>query len=69
MFDGQKRLGFEVKRTSTPTVTASMRSALDTLRLARLDVVHAGRDTYPLGERVRAVAFRRILEDLQPLRR
>lgn len=68
VFDGEQRVGFEIKRTTAPTVTASMRSALETLRLARLDVVHAGKDTYPLGERVRAVAFRRILEDVRPVR-
>lgn len=68
VFDGQRRLGFEVKRTATPSVSPSMRSALSTLGLARLDVVHAGPDTFTLGERIRAVAFRRLLDDVEPLR-
>jgi predicted AAA+ superfamily ATPase len=65
---GSRRLGFEFKRTTSPSLTRSMRSALEDLRLTRLDVVHAGRDTFPLARRVRAVAARRILEDLKPLR-
>lgn len=67
VLDGPHKLGFEVKRTSAPTVTSSMRSALASLKLARLDVVHAGPDTYPLGDRIRAVSFRRLLDDVGPL--
>jgi predicted AAA+ superfamily ATPase len=33
---GRRRLGFEIKRTDTPKVTTSMRSALETLRLDHL---------------------------------
>lgn len=59
-----KRYGFEIKRTSSPRITSSMRSALENLGLARLDVVHAGSETYPLSRRIRAVAATRILVDL-----
>jgi predicted AAA+ superfamily ATPase len=65
---GDRRLGFEVKFTTRPKKTASMRSALADLKLDRLDVVHAGDRTYSLGERVRAVALSRLLDDLEPLR-
>jgi len=65
---GSRRYGFEFKRTSSPVVTRSMHSALEDLRLTRLDVVHAGNETFPLAPRVRAVAARRILDDLKPLR-
>lgn len=64
---GNRRLGFEVKRTSAPAVTPSMRVALEDLRLERIDVLHAGRDTFPLAERVRAVATHRIWTDVEPL--
>ena len=47
-----------------PAVTPSMRSALEDLKLDRLDVIHAGAETFPLGPRVRAVAAARVLEDL-----
>jgi len=64
---GRTRLGFEMKRTTAPAVTRSMRTALNDLKLGRLDVVHAGPDTFPLAPRIRAVALRRLLEDLDPL--
>lgn len=64
---GRRRLGFEFKRTTAPSLTPSMRSALEDLQLTRLDIVHAGRETFPLHKRVRAVAASRLLEDLKPL--
>lgn len=64
---GRERLGFEIKRTTTPSVTRSMRAASETLGLDRLEVVHAGEDTFPLAEDIRAVAFRRVEEDLARL--
>jgi len=64
---GRRRVGFEVKRTSAPAMTPSMRSALADLRLDRLYVVHAGRDTFPLAERVTAVPLSRLLRVVPPL--
>jgi len=64
---GNRRLGFEVKRTSAPSVTPSMRIALQDLRLDRLDVLHAGRETFPLADGIRAVATHRIWTDVDPL--
>ena len=57
-----KRLGFEVKRTEAPELTKSMRVALQSLRLDRLDVVHAGEHSYSLGDRCRAVSIRELIE-------
>jgi len=65
---GRQRLGFEFKRTSAPRVTKSMRVALKDLKLGRLDVVHAGEETYDLSGGIRAVALSRLLDDLTPLR-
>lgn len=64
---GRKRLGFEIKRTAVPRITPSVRSALEDLALERLDIVHAGEETFPLAPRVRALALSRLLEDLKPL--
>jgi len=67
---GEERLGFEIKRTTAPRYTRSARSACEALRLQRLDVVHAGEESFPLAggdQEVRAVAFRRLFEDLEPL--
>jgi predicted AAA+ superfamily ATPase len=58
---GQRRHGFEVKRTDAPRVTPSMRSALADLHLDRLTVLHAGADEYPMGERIHAVPLTKLL--------
>ncbi|UCE07741.1 MAG: ATP-binding protein [bacterium] len=64
---GRKRLGFEIKRTVSPRITPSIRNALSDLKLNRLDVIHAGEKTFPLREKIRAVAFQKLLDDLKPL--
>jgi hypothetical protein len=66
---GSDRYGFEIKRTTAPALTPSMRFALADLRLTRLDVVHAGPDTFPLAPHVRAVSAARLLTDIRPLAR
>jgi predicted AAA+ superfamily ATPase len=65
---GRQRIGVELKHTSMPALTPSMRIAMRDLRLDRLYVVHAGKETFPMGDRVTAVAARRLLEDVPPLR-
>jgi predicted AAA+ superfamily ATPase len=62
---GNKRFGFEVKLTTSPSVTPSMRNALSDLKLNRLFVIHAGDDTFALTKEITAVAFRRIMEDIR----
>jgi predicted AAA+ superfamily ATPase len=64
---GRTRLGFEFKRTEAPKVTASMRSALETLKLDRLDVIHAGPHEYLMAERIRAVPLPSIHTAIKPL--
>ncbi|HUU40239.1 MAG TPA: ATP-binding protein [Desulfatiglandales bacterium] len=64
---GRQRLGFEIKRTSSPHITPSMRIALGDLKLNRLDVIHAGGETFPLDKKIRAMALTRLLDDLKPL--
>lgn len=62
---GEKRLGFEVKRTSSPSITASMRSALSDLKLQRLLVIHAGTDTFDMAKKIRAIAISDLLSELK----
>ena len=64
---GRTRLGFEIKRTTSPRVTPSMRHALNDLKLRRLDVIHAGESAFPLAPRIRAIPATRLLTDLDPL--
>jgi hypothetical protein len=51
-----------------PSITKSMRSALDDLTLDRLDIVYAGDETFALDRKVRALPLTRVLEDLDQLR-
>ncbi len=64
---GRRRHGYEFKRTDAPRATASMRAALRILGLNGIDVVHVGRDTFPLAEDIRAVSGRDILTAIVPL--
>jgi predicted AAA+ superfamily ATPase len=67
--EGTRRRGFEFKRSDAPGITRSMRIALADLGLDTLDIVHAGDDTYPLSDRIRALAISRVTTDLAPRRR
>ena len=58
---GRQRFGFEVKRTSSPRLTPSMRNAMKDLNLRSLNVVHAGDRTFPLGQGIRSVGFLDLL--------
>jgi hypothetical protein len=66
---GNLRRGFEVKLTSSPRVTPSMRSAQETLGLDELIVIHAGAESYPLAPRIRAVGQGLAAVDAQEIRR
>lgn len=59
---GQRRIGFEVKRSSAPTMTPSMYRALEDLKLDRLFVVYPGARRFPLGDRTEAVPWTELLE-------
>lgn len=61
---GRRRWGFEFKLTSAPSLTRSAMTALEVLKLQKLHVVHAGDRTFPLHDKVTAVAATRLLEDL-----
>jgi hypothetical protein len=65
---GRTRLGFEFKRATAPAITPSMRTAIADLRLQRLDVIHGGRETFPLSDRIRAVPLERVVLDVESLR-
>ena len=65
---GRQRLGFEMKRTTSPKITPSMNHALSDLKLESLDVIHAGERTFPIGKKIRAVTLMRLLQDIEPLR-
>lgn len=61
---GQRRIGIEIKRTTAPRVTRSIRSALRDLALSEVIVVHAGHESFRLGAKVRGVSAARLDADL-----
>lgn len=67
VFRGHRRRGFELKFTDAPKVTKSMLVALEDLRLDRIDVVHAGRHSFPLREKIWAMSIERLRHELPPL--
>lgn len=64
---GRRKLGFEIKRTTAPVTTRSMRAASATLGLDSLTVIHAGENSFPLAPGIDAVAFSRMPLDVKPL--
>ena len=59
---GRERRGFEFKRTVAPEVTKSMTIAMADLQLTSIDVIHTGKETYPLTKGIRAVAVGEMLD-------
>jgi len=64
---GKRRIGVEVKRTTAPAVTPSMRIAQVDLKLTELHVVHAGDTSFPLSGEITAVALRDLMSAVRPL--
>lgn len=62
---GNQRLGFEVKLTSSPKVTPSMRSAISDINIQQLYVIHAGDKTFQLDKKIQAIAMNRLMKDLR----
>ncbi len=59
-----KRLGFEIKRTDSPTLTRSMAIARDDLKLDALWVVYPGAASVTLAPRIRTLPATRMWEEL-----
>jgi predicted AAA+ superfamily ATPase len=55
LFKRGRRIGVECKRTDAPTLTPSMRIALDNLKLDELMVVYPGEKRYTLAKGVEVV--------------
>jgi uncharacterized protein len=57
MLRGSRRVGAEIKRSDAPTLTPSMRIALDDLRLNKLWIIYPGQQRYNLHERATVIPF------------
>jgi predicted AAA+ superfamily ATPase len=60
------RRGFEFKLTDSPRASASMHTTLKDLKLDSLHVVHAGSRSYPMGDRLHALALADVLTVANP---
>ena len=61
LFKGGRRIGIECKRTDAPTLTPSMRIALEDLKLSELKVVYPGDRRYRLAPKVEVIPLRLLL--------
>ena len=52
--------GFEIKRTTSPKVTPSMRHSLNDLSLNNLFVIHAGEHEFDLHKQIKAIPFNHL---------
>lgn len=60
---GDRLLGVECKRADAPTLTRSIRIALEDLGLDEVAVIYPGEKPYPLAENVRVVPLESLADD------
>lgn len=63
---GRRRTGYEIKFTSSPKVTVSMKIAVRELKLKHLHVVHAGDKSYQMADKIYAIASKSLVKELNP---
>ena len=63
LFRKGRRHGVEIKYQDAPSLTASMRIALQDLQLDHLTVIYPGDQAYSLADRVDVVPFVQVVED------
>ena len=61
-----RRLGFEVKFTEAPRLTASMRAAKAELKLDHLWMLYPGEDSFPMEEGITAMPISGIRGEPAP---
>jgi len=61
LFKGGRRIGIECKRSDAPTLTPSMRIAVEDLKLSELKVVYPGERSYRLAPRIEVLPLRTLL--------
>lgn len=58
---GNRRVGFEFKYTSSPRLSRSMHIALKDLKLSELTVIFPGTDEFPLANHVKAIGLKKFI--------
>lgn len=59
---GEKRIGFEFKRSSSPGITKSMKVAMEDLHLNRLHVVHPNDQSFELATNIHATSLSHLTD-------
>ena len=59
---GASRLGIEFKYTSSPSITKSMRIAINDLKLSHLYVVHPGSARFPLAKNITPIGLFELMD-------
>lgn len=67
LFKGGRMYGVEVKRQDAPTMTSSMRIALEDLKLERIAVIYPGHKRYELHKNISVVPFHLIMDGIKAL--
>jgi len=67
LFRHGRRLGVEVKRADAPTITPSMRIAMNDLKLDRLAVLYPGSRRYGLSERITVVPIAAVAQGMRAI--
>ena len=60
IFQNGNPIGFEIKRTTSPKITSSMKSSMKDLMLKKLFVIHAGEHEFKLHENITAFPMKNI---------
>ena len=64
---GGRMYGVEIKRADAPTMTPSMRIALEDLKLERIAVIYPGEKRYSLHKKIDVVPFEKITQGLKEI--
>lgn len=62
LFKGGRRIGIECKRQDALKLTASMKIAMEDLKLDELHVIYPVGKTYPLGNSIQALPLASLSE-------
>jgi len=61
LFKDGRRIGLECKLNDAPRITKSMRTAMETLKLDELKIIHTGSKSYELDENVQAIPLSHLI--------
>jgi len=64
---GGRMYGVEIKRSDAPTMTPSMKNALEDLNLERIAVIYPGKKRYSIHKQIKVIPFDEILSGMKGL--